>query len=188
MAPPPNSVLLLERPILHPRERDDVPPEPGDQPPGPLQAEIPAHSVASGRRSLALGLLATLSVFEGYKWTGLIPSGSSHLSAAVFSRTGGLVLAAVAVASVVVVVPAGAGRRSVVWGLLVAAVGTLVAATVLLEVSSTHLTHVALGAADLVLAAAAGSALVVAEPRARRLSRRTASSPTGNARRTVPVD
>ncbi len=188
MAPPPNSVLLLERPILHPREHDDVLPEPGDRPPGALQAEVPAHSVASGRRSLTLGLLATLSVFEGYKWTGLIPSGSSHLSAAVFSRTGGLALAVVAVASVAAAVPAGAGRRSVVWGLLVGAVGTLVAATVLLEVSSTHLTHVALGAADLVLAAAAGSALVVVERRARRLSRRTASSPAGNARRAVPVD
>src|SRR5664280_1987115 len=153
MVPPPNSVLLLERPILHPREHDDVPPEPGDRPPGPLRAEVPAHSVASGRHSLTLGLLATLSVFEGYKWTGLIPSGSSHLSAAVFSRTGGLVLAVVTVASVVAAVPAGAGRRSVVWGLLVGAVVALMAATVLLEVSSTHLTHVALGAADLVLAA-----------------------------------
>ncbi|HEX7443452.1 MAG TPA: hypothetical protein VF320_06180, partial [Acidimicrobiales bacterium] len=60
--------------------------------------------------------------------------------------------------------------------------------TVLLEVSSTHLTHVALGAADLVLAAAAGTALVVVERRARRQSQRTASSPTGIARRTAPVD
>jgi hypothetical protein len=188
MAPSPHSVLLLERPLLHPRESEEVPPEPTDRQREALQAEVPVQTVASRRRPLVLGLLATLSVFEGYKWTGLIPSGSSHLSAAVFSRTGGLVLAALAVASVVAAVPSGAGRRSAVWALLVGAVGTLVAATLLVEVSSTHLTHLVLGAADLALATAAGTALVVVERRSRGLTRRTSSPPAGNFHRTTPVD
>jgi hypothetical protein len=126
-----------------------------------------------GLRSPGLAMVAAASVLSGYKWLGLIPVGRLTGSLHAFSRPGAAVFAgAVILLAALLTRPADRRRRSVARWSVLAAAGSVVAATVVLLVTHTPVAHRLLGAVDLVLAAACVGALVANERSIRRLSPR----------------
>ncbi len=152
--PSQTSVSFLERPT------DPWPAgAPASRPPSPAGRD--RAPVDTDLSTLGTVLLATVSIFEGYKWLDAIPTSHSHLSRAVFSQPGA---AAIAVCSLLAVAfLSGTSRlhsrvapRRALWA------AAVVVSTLALVVATfdTDRTRSALGAADLVLAGVAISTLV----------------------------
>ena len=135
---------------------------PGGAPPDPRGAAV--VPVESDLWAPGLVLLATASIFQGYKWLGAIPSSHSHLSRILFSQAGAVAVAGLSLLGVVVLngsagIRARAGNRR---ALLVAAAAA-VASSLVLAVFDTGVTRSSFGVIDLVLALTAVATLVPAE-------------------------
>jgi hypothetical protein len=125
--------------------------------------------IASDLAALGIVLLATVSIFEGYKWLGAIPTSHSRLSQAVVSQPGAAVVAVCSLLAVAVLSGTARLRARVVCRRALWA-ATIVGSTLALVVATfdTGATRSALGVADLVLAGVAVSTLI---PTGRRTER-----------------
>ena len=117
--PESSSVLLLERPGADAALRLDIVDPVG---------EIPA--LGPDFRSPALGLLAALSILEGYRWLGIIPAGDARISSFVFGRIGALAFAPLALVMASAIARPGAqGHRALTHRMVVLAAVAVVAAS-----------------------------------------------------------
>ncbi len=174
-----SSVHLLERPV------DGGRAWPGARAwwgAGPGWIAVKGEQVGSGGTDLrgpGFVLLAAASIFEGYRWLGAIPADHDLLSRLMFSRTGAVVFAVVALSGVAVLTRrAGIPRRLTTAVALPAAAVAVLTATLLVAINMDSVNRSVLGLADLVMAIAAVAALVSGERggRARDSKRATGSS------------
>jgi hypothetical protein len=174
------SVLLLERPLVDAEEifdRGGFFKSPlytaGDR--SPERSNASAGSTAGTDpilRSPGLALLAAVSVLQGYKWLGVIPTSDTRLSTLAFGRVGALLFAAAcSVAVVALTRPVAFGHRPSSHRLLVLATISVMAATVGLVVTGGNVATHVLGFAYLLTASLAAGLLFSGERRKRQAER-----------------
>jgi hypothetical protein len=153
-------------------------------------APVGRRELESAFRAPTLAIVAAVAIIAGYRWLGMIPTGSSRLSSLVFDRTGVVILAVVmAVVILAVTRPAAHGRR--LWHHRLAVLASLVVmtASVVLAWLPAAGTRHGLGVCDLALASALAGVLVIDERRRRQAesSDRLRSSTAGTTNRSLPV-
>jgi hypothetical protein len=186
-----SAVLVLDRPPMGTGARCDGParvPALTLFPPTPVPVTAdqgPAHKadgLDSVFRAPGQALLAAVSILEGYKWLGVIPSDRSPLSNLVFGRVGAAVCAALILAAAILLSrPGSEQRRSPSQRLLLLAAGAVAVATVAFVFIHGSVAARWLGAADLLLAAVVLGSLVAAERSRRRADRTGAVGSTTKA-------
>ena len=184
------STLLLDRPAA---ARRSVPVVEGGTVAPP--AEHPAVAGPSPSRSsanppalpsAAMALLATVSLLEGYKWIGAIPTSDSRLSVLVFGRGGAAVFAVMATVACLALTRVDRGAHRPVWQRLVLLASLAVMASSIVLLSSTGTVgRDAFGVADLALAAALAGAVIVSQ-RKQGGAARPGTDPARTVRATTP--
>jgi len=136
-----------------------------------------------------LALLAAISILEGYKWIGAIPTSHSHLSVLVFGRAGAVVFAGVAVVTGLALTRVDSGgHRPLPQKLILLATVAVMASTIVLWSAGGTAGRDACGVADLALASALAGALVVGQWRQRAAGQgRTPTRPGGSGDHALPV-
>jgi hypothetical protein len=177
------STLLLDRPAAPRRSLPFA--EVGTV--APL-AEGPAVAGPSAGRSsvnqpalpsAAMALLATVSILEGYKWIGAIPTSDSRLSVLVFGRGGAAVFAVMATVPCLALTRVDRGaHRPVSHRLVLLATVAVVASSIVLLSSAGAVGRDAFGVADLALASALAGAVIVGQ----RMQRAARQSPAPTRR------
>ena len=182
------STILLERPGDAPRS---VPMVAAGSSRAPRHADDATLPGPSPRRSSVtqpalpspgMALLAAISILEGYKWIGAIPTSDSRLSVLVFGRAGAVVFAGVAAVTVLALtrVDRGGRRPRPQKLILLATVAVMASSIVLLWTGGTVGRH-ACGVADLALASSLAGAIVVGQWRQRAARQgRTPTRPGGS--------
>jgi hypothetical protein len=155
-----------------------------ESPIGPVAERDPVLS------SPGMALLGAVSILEGYRWIGAIPSSDSRLSTLVSSRGGAVAFALLATVAVLVLTRAGEGGRRTRPQLLVRlATAAVIASSVAVLLAGTGtLAKDAVGVSDLLLASALAGVLIAVE-RTRRVRRHGAitSARGGSTDGALPV-
>ena len=158
---------------------------------GPLGARTtgPATEREPVLASPGLALLAAVSILEGYRWIGVIPSGDSRLSSLASGRGGAIAFAVLATAAVLLLTRADGGRRPLLQRLARLATAVVIASSVALLAATATATAAkdAVGVSDLLLASALAGVLIAGERRRRAGRPGTTTAKGGSANGTLPV-